>query len=346
MSSAPLSSAPFPAHRPRRLRRTASLRRLVRETRLHPADLVAPLFVGSGHGVRAPLASMPGQFRFSPDTVAVEGRRLLDLGVGGVILFGVADRKDDRGISSVATDGPVPQALLALRAACPELVRMADVCLCEYTDHGHCGVLRETVGAGETGVDVDNDATLPLLADTAVAYAQAGADVVAPSAMMDGQVAAIRAGLDAAGFSDTPVLSYAAKSASAFYGPFRDAAGSAPGRGHRRGYQMDPANAREALREARADVAEGADAVMVKPAGPHLDWIAAIAAAVDVPVAAYQVSGEYAAIVAAAERGWLDLDRAAYETLLAIRRAGAEIILTYFAGHAAAALREGRWDGA
>lgn len=323
-------------HRPRRLRRTPALRRLARETRLHPADLIAPLFVEHGRGVRTPLPSLPGQTRWSPDTVVEEAQRLAGLGVGAVILFGLPAHKDARGSSGFDPAGPVPEALARLSKATPDLVLMADVCLCEYTDHGHCGVL--------AGGDVDNDATLPLLAAEAVAYARAGAHVVAPSAMMDGQVAAIRGGLDAAGLSTTAVLAYSAKSASAFYGPFRDAAGSTPGKGDRKGYQMDFGNRTEALREVLLDVEEGADAVMVKPAGPNLDWIADAADAVDVPVAAYQVSGEYAALHAAADRGWLDLDRAAQETLVAIRRAGARWILTYFAGHAAEALRSGRWD--
>jgi len=325
-----------PVDRLRRLRRTPALRRLARETRLHPSNLIAPLFVEQGTGVRAPLASMPGQTRWSPDTVVDEALRLEALGVGGVILFGVPAEKDDLGSPGWDPDGPVPRALKSIGAAAPGLVRMADVCLCEYTDHGHCGVL--------DGDDVDNDATLPLLAQEAVAYARAGADVVAPSAMMDGQVAAIRAALDTEGFSRTAILAYSAKTASAFYGPFRDAAGSTPGRGDRKGYQMDPANREEALREVRRDVAQGADAVMVKPAGPNLDLIRDAADEVDVPVAAYQVSGEYASLFAAADRGWLDLDRAAHETLLGIRRAGARWILTYFAGHAAEAIRSGRWD--
>jgi porphobilinogen synthase len=282
-------------HRPRRLRQTPALRRLTRETRLHPAELIAPLFVEAGRGIHTPLASMPGQFRFSVDTVVEEGKRLERLGVGGVILFGIPARKDLHATTRGATD-------------------------------------------------VDNDATLPLLAQEAVCYARAGADVVAPSAMMDGQVAAIRAGLDAAGFRDTPILAYSAKSASAFYGPFRDAAGSTPGKGDRKGYQMDPANRDEALREVRRDVAQGADAVMVKPAGPNLDLIRDAANEVDVPVAAYQVSGEYSCLHAAAERGWLDLDRAAYESLIGIRRAGALWILTYFAEYAAQAMHTGRWD--
>jgi porphobilinogen synthase len=325
-----------PPERPRRWRRTEALRRLARETRLHPADLVAPLFVAAGRGVRQPIPSLPGQSRWSADTVVAEARRLHALGVGGVILFGIPAKKDARGSGGWDRGGPVPRALRALEKEVPGLVRIADVCLCEYTDHGHCGVLSR----GE----VDNDATLPLLAREAVAYAEAGADVVAPSAMMDGQVAALRAALDDAGHEATPVLAYSAKTASAFYGPFRDAAASTPGKGDRKGYQMDPANRREALREVSLDVAEGADAVMVKPAWPNLDLLREIADAVDVPVAAYQVSGEYAALHAAAERGWLDLDRAVHETLVGIRRAGARWILTYFAAHAAEAIRSGRWD--
>ena len=324
------------SERPRRLRRTPALRRLSRETRLHAAEFVAPLFVEIGKGVRKPLASLPGHFRWSPDTAAAEARRLEDLGVGGVILFGVPAKKDALGSGGADPKGPVPAALRAIAKAAPGLVRIADVCLCEYTDHGHCGVL--------AGADVDNDATLPLLAEAAVVYAEAGADVVAPSAMMDGQVRAIREELDARAHANVAILAYAAKSASAFYGPFRDAAGSAPGKGDRKGYQMDAANRREAMREVRLDLEEGADAVMVKPAGPNLDVIREVAEAVDVPVAAYQVSGEYAAIHAAAERGWLDLDRAALETLTGIRRAGARWILTYFAAHAAEAIASGRWD--
>jgi porphobilinogen synthase len=279
---------------------------------------------------------MPGQSRFSPDTVVEEAKRHEALVVGGVIHFGVPETKDPAGTSGWDPAGPVPRALDAIRRAAPRLVRMADVCLCEYTDTGHCGVL--------AGGDVGNDETLPLLAKEAVAYARAGADVVAPSAMMDGQVAAIREGLDAAGHADTPILAYAAKTASAFYGPFREAAGSTPGTGDRKGYQMDAANRAEALREVLLDVEEGADAVMVKPAGPNLDLIRDAADAVVVPVAAYQVSGEYAQIHAAAERGWLDLDRSAYESLVGIRRAGARWILTYFAAHAAEAIAAGRWE--
>jgi len=324
-----------PHERPRRLRGNAAIRRLARETRLHAADLIAPLFVDAAGG-RKPLESLPGQYRLGPDEAAKAAVRLEGLGVGGVILFGIPAKKDAQGASAWDEKGPVPAALRAIAQAAPKLVRVADVCLCEYTDHGHCGVLAHG--------DVDNDRTLPLLARTAVAYAQAGADVVAPSAMMDGQVAAIRKGLDDAGSLSTAILAYSAKTASAFYGPFRDAAGSTPSIGDRQGYQMDPANRREALREARLDVEQGADAVMVKPAGPNLDLVRDIAEAVEVPVAAYQVSGEYAALHAAADRGWLDLDRAAKETLTGIRRAGASWILTYFAGHAAEAIASGRWD--
>jgi porphobilinogen synthase len=322
--------------RPRRLRRTATLRRLARETRLDASSLVAPLFVEGDGTERVAIPSMPGQFRLGARAAAEDAKRLEALGVGGVILFGVPARKDATGSSGWDREGPVPRALAEVAKAAPGLVRMADVCLCEYTDHGHCGVL--------DGDDVDNDATLPLLAREAVAYAEAGADVVAPSAMMDGQVRAIRGALDAAGRTSTAVLAYSVKTASAFYGPFREAAASRPARGDRRGYQMDFRNRREALLEARLDVEEGADAVMVKPAGPNLDLVRDVSEAVDVPVAAYQVSGEHAALVHAAERGAFDLDRAVHESLVGIRRAGARWILTYFAAHAAEAIRSGRWD--
>ena len=320
-------------HRGRRLRRTPALRALVRETRLHPDMLVAPLFVRPGHGIREPIGSMPGQDRLSVDELEREAERLLRAGVRSVLLFGLPETKDDHGSGAWADDGIVQTAIRALRrAGGDELGIIADVCLCEYTSHGHCGVL--------DGVSVDNDATLPLLARSAVALAEAGADTVAPSAMMDGQVAAIRAALDEAGATDAAVLAYAAKHASAFYGPFREAADSAPAFGDRRSYQMDSANGREAVREILADVAEGADMVMVKPALPALDLVAAARAAVDVPVAAYQVSGEYAAICAAGERGWLDRRAAALESLTAIARAGAGIIVTYFAADAAGWLAE------
>jgi len=320
-------------HRGRRLRRTPALRGLVRETRLHPDMLVAPLFVRPGRGIREPIDSMPGQDRLSVDELEREAERLLRAGVRSVLLFGLPERKDEEGSGAWTDDGIVQSAIRALRrSAGDELAIIADVCLCEYTSHGHCGVLRDA--------EIDNDSTLPLLARAAVSLAEAGADVIAPSAMMDGQVAAIRAALDAAGAADTAVLAYAAKHASAFYGPFREAADSAPAFGDRRSYQMDAANGRDAMREVLADVAEGADMVMIKPALPALDLVAAARAATDVPVAAYQVSGEYAAICAAAERGWLDRRAAALESLTAIARAGAGIIVTYFAADAAGWLAE------
>ncbi len=320
-------------HRGRRLRRSRALRSLIRETRLDPAMLVAPIFVRPGHGVREPIGSMPGQDRLSVDGLAREADRLMAAGIRSVLLFGLPEAKDAEGSGAWADDGIVQAAIRELRRSVgDELAVIADVCLCEYTSHGHCGVLRDAT--------VDNDATLPLLARAATSLAHAGADVVAPSAMMDGQVAAIREALDEAGLPDAAILAYAAKHASAFYGPFREAADSAPAFGDRRSYQMDAANGREALAEVLADVAEGADMVMVKPAMPALDLVAAARAAVDVPVAAYQVSGEYAAICAASERGWLDRRAAALESLTAIARAGAGIIVTYFAHEAAAWLRE------
>jgi porphobilinogen synthase len=313
----------FPRNRPRRLRRTAEIRDLVREVRVEPRDLVLPLFTVTGRGVREPVPSMPGVERLSADQLAVEGKELRDLGIPAVILFGIPDRKDALGSGAYDPDGVVQTAVRALKDAVPELVVMADVCLCEYTDHGHCGVY--------DGEDVQNDPTLPLLARTSVSVARAGADIVAPSDMMDGRIGAVRDALDAEGLEQTPVLSYAAKYASAFYGPFRDAADSTPQQGDRRGYQMDPANVREALREIETDLAEGADMVMVKPALPYLDVLRAARECVDVPLFAYQVSGEYSMVQAAAERGWLDGPRAMEETLTAIRRAGADRILTYFA---------------
>ena len=318
------------AFRGRRLRRTPALRALARETRLHPAMLVAPLFVRPGRGIREEIASMPGQHRLSVDELPATADRLLEAGVRSVLLFGLPESKDADGSGAWAEAGIVQQAIGELRRAVgDEVAIMADVCLCEYTAHGHCGVLRDG--------SVDNDATLPLLARTAVSLAEAGADVVAPSAMMDGQVAAIRAALP-----ETAILAYAAKHASAFYGPFREAADSAPAFGDRRTYQMDPANGREAVSEVVADVEEGADIVMIKPALPALDLVAAARGTVDVPIAAYQVSGEYAAICAAAERGWLDRRAAALESLTAIARAGAGIIVTYFALEAAGWLAEDR----
>jgi len=313
----------FPEERPRRLRRTERMRAMVRETRVTPEHLVYPLFVAPGTGVRREISSLPGCFHLSVDETAREAEEVERLGVGGVILFGLPSAKDPEGSEGYADDGVVQEATRAIRAACPELLVITDVCLCEYTSHGHCGVIAD----GE----VKNDPTLELLARQAVSHARAGAHMVAPSDMMDGRVGAIRAALDGAGFDELPILSYAAKYASAFYGPFREAADSAPQFGDRRGYQMDPPNVREALREVRLDVEEGADIVMVKPALPYLDVIRAVAESFDRPVAAYNVSGEYAMVKAAAARGWIDEDRVMRETLTAIRRAGADIILTYHA---------------
>ena len=313
----------YPAYRPRRLRRSEALRRLVRETRVTVEQLVQPLFVVPGSGVERPVESMPGIAQLSVDRSAEECRRLADLGVPAVLLFGVPERKDPRGSGATAADGIVPRALEAIRRAAPGLLLITDVCLCEYTDHGHCGMLR--------GEEVDNDATLPVLAAEALAHARAGADLVAPSDMMDGRVGAIRHVLDEAGFAHVPIMSYAAKFASALYGPFRDAAESAPQFGDRRGYQMDPANADEALREVALDIEEGADIVMVKPAVPYLDLVRRVKEHFGYPVAAYHVSGEYAMVKAAAARGWLDESRLVDETLVAIRRAGADVIITYFA---------------
>ena len=321
----------FPVHRPRRLRRTESLRRLVRETHLHPSQLVLPLFVRSGSRVRTPIESMPGCAQTSVDELLKDARAARDAGVGAVILFGIPDRKDATGSAAWDDDGPVQQAVRALKREVPDIVVITDVCMCEYTDHGHCGVLRD----GE----VQNDETLELLVQEALSHARAGADMVAPSDMMDGRVAAIRAALDDAGFGQTPIMSYSAKFAGAYYGPFRDAAESAPKEGDRRGYQMDAANGDEAVREALQDVDEGADIVMVKPAGPFLDVIQRVKEATGYPVAAYQVSGEYAMIQAAADRGWIDRERVMLDSLLSIRRAGADIIITYFATEAALLLR-------
>ncbi|MGH7626252.1 MAG: porphobilinogen synthase [Gemmatimonadaceae bacterium] len=321
----------FPLTRPRRLRRTDALRRLVRETRLAPDQLVLPLFVRSGHGVRQSVASMPGVAQTSVDELLRDAERAAKAQVGGVLLFGIPDAKDAIGSSAWDEQGPVQQAVRALKRELPQLVVITDVCMCEYTDHGHCGVLRDGT--------VDNDATLELLAREALSHAQAGADVVAPSDMMDGRVRAIRRELDTQGRPDTAILSYAAKYASVFYGPFRDAAESTPREGDRRGYQMDPANGDEAIREVGLDIDEGADMVMVKPAGPYLDVIARVKRSFNWPLAAYQVSGEFAMIHSAAQRGWLDLDRAMMESLLAIRRAGSDMIITYFAVDAAERLR-------
>ncbi|OLC52345.1 MAG: delta-aminolevulinic acid dehydratase [Chloroflexi bacterium 13_1_40CM_4_68_4] len=318
--------------RHRRLRRTPALRRLVRETRLDASSFVLPVFVDARITRPEPIASLAGHSRWPASRVSEIADRAAEAGIGGLLLFGLPREKDERGSGAADAAGPVPSALRSIRAAVPDLALIADTCLCEYTSHGHCGVL------DADGV-VDNDATLPLLAAAATAYAEAGADVVAPSDMMDGRVAAIRAALDAAGRTDTAILSYAAKYASAFYGPFREAAECAPSFGDRAGYQMDPPNRREAMAELASDAGQGADLLMVKPAGPYLDVIAAARARFDVPLAAYQVSGEYAALHAAAERGWLDLQRAATESLVAIARAGADVIVTYFALEAASWLR-------
>jgi porphobilinogen synthase len=320
----------FPTVRMRRLRRNEPLRRLVRETRLSRDDLVLPLFAVEGRGVREPVASMPGVARLSADQIAEDVKAVADLGIPAIILFGIPAAKDARGSGADDAQGIVQRAVAAAKRAAPELVVITDVCLCEYTDHGHCGLL--------DGDEVANDPTLARLAATAVSHAQAGADVVAPSDMMDGRVAAIRAALDAAGFASLPILAYAAKYASAFYGPFREAAESTPAFGDRRGYQMDPPNQREALREMALDLDEGADILMVKPALPYLDVLAEARRRFDVPLAAYQVSGEYAMLMAAAERGWLDGPRAMLEALTAIKRAGADFILSYAARDVAARL--------
>jgi len=316
----------FPTDRPRRLRRSEPLRALVRETRLDPGDFVLPLFAVSGKGVKNPVPSMPGVAQLSVDLLVEEARAAFNAGVPAVILFGIPQKKDP--IGSSAWIEPIPAAVKALKDAMPSLLVMADVCMCEYTDHGHCGELR----ADGT---VDNDKTLPLLGRAARAYAEAGADVVAPSDMMDGRVAFIRRALDESGLGDTAILSYAVKYASAFYGPFRAAAGSAPSFGDRKGYQMDPANVREARREALLDLDEGADMLMVKPALPFLDVIAEVRRLTDRPLAAYNVSGEYAMLKAAAQNGWLEERRATLEILTGIKRAGADFILSYSATEAA-----------
>jgi porphobilinogen synthase len=322
----------FPLDRPRRLRRTATLRSMVRETRIAPTDLVLPLFAISGRGVRKPVPSMPGVAQLSVDLIVEEVKQARAAGIRSVILFGIPDAKDAQGTAAWDPAGPVCNSLKALKDAAPDMVLIADVCMCEYTDHGHCGPL-ERDARGH--IAVANDQTLPLLARAATAYAQAGADIVAPSDMMDGRVAAIRKDLDEHGLNDTAILSYAVKYASAFYGPFRDAAQSAPKEGDRRGYQMDPANVREARREARLDLQEGADMLMVKPALPYLDVLAEVKRLSDRPVAAYNVSGEYSMLKAAALNGWIEERRATLEVLTAIKRAGADLILTYSAVDAA-----------
>ncbi|HWY02857.1 MAG TPA: porphobilinogen synthase [Candidatus Acidoferrum sp.] len=369
----------FPVTRLRRLRRTAELRNLVCETRLTPDALVYPMFVCPGEGVRKPVRSMPGVFNLSVDEAVKEAQQVHSLGVPSVILFGLPDTKDEVASGAWADDGIVQRAARALKREVPGLILMADVCLCEYMSHGHCGIVKQTftpqslgaavrdvltpsqrllmvkskeekeraiatlasvaARAAQSSFEIDNDASLELLARTSVSLAKAGLDIIAPSDMMDGRVAAIRRALDAAAFPQTPILSYAAKFASGFYGPFREAADSAPQFGDRRSYQMDGANLREAMREIQADIDEGADMIMVKPALPYLDVIAAARDRFDLPLAAYQVSGEYAMIEAAAQNGWIERDRVMMESLLSIRRAGATIILTYYAKDAAKLLR-------
>jgi porphobilinogen synthase len=325
----------FPIVRMRRLRRTETLRRMVRETTLTVHDLIYPMFVVPGEKQRQEVASMPGVFRVSVDELVRDAEEVAKLGIPAVLLFGIPERKDEWGSEAYDENGIIQRAVRALKRAVPDLVVITDVCLCEYTSHGHCGVVRETPG----GFEVDNDATLDLLAKTAVSQAAAGADIVAPSDMMDGRIKVIREALDENGFAHVPILSYAAKMASAFYGPFREAAESAPKFGDRRSYQMDFANKREALREIALDLEEGADMVMVKPALAYLDIIAAARERFEVPIAAYNVSGEYAMVKAAAQMGWLDEDRIVWEILTAIKRAGADLIITYFAKEVAQRLR-------
>jgi porphobilinogen synthase len=323
---------PFPATRMRRLRRTKALRGLVRETTLSPSQLIQPLFVVAGEGVREEVPSMPGVERFSISELVAEATEIASLGVGAVLLFGVPAAKDESASGAYDDEGIVQMAVRALKEAHPELTAITDVCLCEYTSHGHCGFVRE----GE----VDNDITLELLAKTAISHAEAGADAVAPSDMMDGRVGAIRIQLDEEGHAGLPIVAYSAKYASAFYGPFRDAAESTPELGDRRGYQMDPANADEAVREARLDLEEGADMLMVKPATPYLDVVRRVKDETGAPLAAYHVSGEYSMLKAAAANGWIDERAATLETLTAIRRAGADAIVTYYAKEAATWLRQ------
>jgi len=322
----------FPAYRPRRLRKNENLRRLIRETKLSIDDLVYPLFAVEGKGVKKPINSMPGNFQMSVDHLLKEVKAAKDLGIPAVLLFGIPDEKDENATGAFRKDGIIQRATREIKDKVPDILVIADLCFCEYTSHGHCGCLKDG--------DVDNDATLEMLAETAVSQAKAGADIVAPSAMMDGQIEAIRDGLDEAGFENTPIMAYSAKYASCFYGPFREAAESAPQFGDRKGYQMDPANSDEAMREIGLDIEEGADIIMVKPALPYLDIIRRAREEFDHPIAAYNVSGEFAMIKAAAQMGWLDGERAMMESLTAIKRAGADIILTYFAPEAARLLQK------
>ncbi len=325
---------PFPIYRPRRLRESPLLRSMVRETALRADDFVYPLFAVHGRGVREPIGSMPGQYRLSIDELLKECKDAASMGIPAVLLFGLPRDKDPRGTEAYAEDGIIQQAVRAVNDTIPDLLVITDVCLCEYTSHGHCGVVEDG--------RVKNDPSLELIARTAISHAEAGADMVAPSDMMDGRVAAIREGLDEGGFTETPIMAYSAKYASAFYGPFREAADSTPQFGDRRSYQMDPANALEAMREVALDVDEGADIVMVKPALPYLDVIARVKGEFGLPVAAYSVSGEYAMLKAAGQLGWLDEERAMLEALTGIRRAGADIVITYFAKDAARLLEQGR----
>lgn len=322
----------FPENRPRRLRRTETLRRMVRETRVAVDDLIYPLFIREGRSVREPIPSMPGQFRSSPDMLAAAIKDIAAAGIPAVLLFGIPSRKDKFATEAHKRDGVVQRAVQEIKRVAPQLIVITDVCLCEYTDHGHCGIIDEH---GEVG----NDETLEVLAKVALSHAKAGADIIAPSDMMDGRVGFIREALDEGGYESLPILSYAVKYASAFYGPFREAAGSAPAFGDRRGYQMDPANVREAVREAGLDIDEGADMIMVKPALPYLDVIRVIADEFDAPLCAYQVSGEYAMIKAAAAAGMLNEDAAILESVTAVKRAGADMIITYFAPRLAELLK-------
>lgn len=332
-----LSAPPLPSltARPRRLRQSAALRRMVRETTLSPDDFIYPLFVQDGRDIRQPIGAMPGQFRYSVDRLVAEARQIVDLGIPAVILFGIPDHKDAHGSQNYHPDGVVPRAIRALKDAEPDLLVISDLCFCEYTDHGHCGIINQPGDAHFTPhLPVGyllNDPTRELLQRAAVTHADAGADIIAPSGMIDGMVGAIRTGLDSAGHSHVVIMSYAVKTASGFYGPFREAADSAPSFGDRRHYQMDAANGREALREVALDVAEGADILMVKPALPNLDILSAVRQQYQLPTAAYQVSGEYAMLHAAADNGWIDLQRCVLESLVSIKRAGADMIVSYFA---------------
>ncbi len=322
----------FPEYRPRRLRKNENFRRLIRETWLNVDDLIYPLFVVSGKKVKKPIQAMPGNFQMSIDNIVGEAKKARELGIPGILLFGIPQNKDEQGTGAFTKEGIIQQAVRRLKNEVPDLLVITDVCLCEYTSHGHCGIIEKEA--------VNNDMTLEVLAETAVSHARAGADMVAPSAMMDGQIAAIREALDENNFENVPVMAYAAKYASCFYGPFRDAAESAPQFGDRRAYQMDPANGDEAIREMTLDVAEGADIIMVKPALPYLDIICRAKQEFDLPLAAYNVSGEYSMIKAAAQMGWLDEERAMLESLIAIKRAGADIIITYWAVQAAQLLNK------